>query len=205
MQKIIANTFYVVGVLATIAIAANLIFSFDLFDYIRSPRDYEDCAAVAAKKAETNRALETLLSVCDTRFPVRRKIGGGYSFYDPISETSIDVSGPNITSSDYAKIQAARRKHDAWLSALETARQQQKAIDAAEKEASRRRNEDALKAVRLVSSKLSCRFGCAGLSGVVTVANDSRYKISAVEFGMIPTALIRNPWTVMARKCGPPS
>jgi hypothetical protein len=67
---------------------------------IFGPKDYEDCAERAAKDAKTNNALSILLQNCNTSFPARRKPGGGYVYYEEVSQTYLDVSGPRLSKAD---------------------------------------------------------------------------------------------------------
>jgi hypothetical protein len=62
-----------------------------------APKDYEDCAESAARDARSKEALSILLSSCNSKFPGRRKPGGGYTFYDSRQDRSFDIAGPNPT------------------------------------------------------------------------------------------------------------
>ena len=62
-----------------------------------APSDYEECAESAAKSAKTNEALKVLISTCASKFAGRRKVGGGYSYFDARQDRTFDIKGPNPT------------------------------------------------------------------------------------------------------------
>ncbi|WP_245320336.1 hypothetical protein [Bradyrhizobium lablabi] len=41
---------------------------------------------------------------CGARFAGRRKVGGGYAYYDLLQNRSFDIAGPNPTANEYAQI-----------------------------------------------------------------------------------------------------
>jgi hypothetical protein len=69
-----------------------------------APKDYEDCSESAARDARSKEALSVLLASCESKFPGRRKPGGGYTFYDPRQLRAFDISGPSPTSQEMAYI-----------------------------------------------------------------------------------------------------
>jgi hypothetical protein len=64
------------------------------------PRDYEDCAARAARDARSKDALGVLLSICSSEFTGRRKAGGGYTYYDKCQDRTFVINGPNPTQDE---------------------------------------------------------------------------------------------------------
>jgi len=62
-----------------------------------APRDYEDCSERAEKTTTSKEARAALISQCDTKFSGRRKIGGGYGYYDFMQNQHFDIAGPNPT------------------------------------------------------------------------------------------------------------
>lgn len=62
----------------------------------RAPADFEECADVA-EKAATREARTSALSECNAKFAGRRKVGGGYSYFDFMQNRSFDIAGPNPT------------------------------------------------------------------------------------------------------------
>src|SRR5947209_8076376 len=62
----------------------------------RSPTDFEECADVA-EKAATKEEKTAALADCNAKFAGRRKVGGGYTYYDFMQNRSFDIAGPNPT------------------------------------------------------------------------------------------------------------
>lgn len=69
-----------------------------------APRDYEECAARAETSAATNDARRSQIAECDSRFAGRRKIGGGYTYFDFMQNRSFDIAGPNPTPEELRTI-----------------------------------------------------------------------------------------------------
>jgi hypothetical protein len=61
-----------------------------------APADFEECADVA-EKAATKEAKTEALADCNAKFAGRRKVGGGYTYYDFMQNRSFDIAGPNPT------------------------------------------------------------------------------------------------------------
>lgn len=74
-------------IVATSAVAAIVVPKWNPFP----PKDYEDCAARAAKDAKSKDALSVLLSICGSEFEGRRKAGGGYTYYDSCQDRAFDI------------------------------------------------------------------------------------------------------------------
>ena len=88
----------------------------------RIPADYEECAE-AAEKAATKEAKATQLAECGVKFAARRKVGGGYSYFDFMQNRHFDIAGPNPTAEEQRHID---EQYAAYL-----ARERQSAIAAA--------------------------------------------------------------------------
>ena len=69
----------------------------------RAPADFEECADVA-EKAATKEARRSALSECNAKFAGRRKVGGGYSYFDFMQNRSFDIAGPNPTPDEQKHI-----------------------------------------------------------------------------------------------------
>ena len=88
----------------------------------RAPADYEECAESAGKAASKEaRALQ--LAECGVKFAARRKVGGGYSYFDFMQNRHFDIAGPNPTPDEQKTID---EQYAAYL-----ARERQSAIAAA--------------------------------------------------------------------------
>jgi hypothetical protein len=95
----------------------------------RAPADYEECAE-SAEKAATTEARTTQLSECGVKFAARRKVGGGYSYFDFMQNRHFDIAGPNPTPEEqrhideqYAEYLSRERK--SAITAAFTQKQQQ--------------------------------------------------------------------------------
>jgi hypothetical protein len=88
----------------------------------RAPADYEECAE-AAEKAASKEAKATQLAECGVKFAARRKVGGGYSYFDFMQNRHFDIAGPNPTAAEQKTID---EQYAAYL-----ARERQSAIAAA--------------------------------------------------------------------------
>jgi hypothetical protein len=62
-----------------------------------APRDYEECFGTAEKTARSKAERTSLISQCEVKFFGRRKIGGGYTYFDFMQDRSFDIAGPNPT------------------------------------------------------------------------------------------------------------
>jgi hypothetical protein len=69
-----------------------------------APKDYEDCAESAARDAKSKAALDIFLEACDSKFKGRRKLGGGYTYFDPRQFRDFDIAGPNPTKREVETI-----------------------------------------------------------------------------------------------------
>jgi hypothetical protein len=81
-----------------------------------NPQDFEQCSEQAASSKDERIAL---MAQCTKLFAGRRKIGGGYTYYDFLQDRHFDMAGPNPTPEElkyfdeqYALYLEAQR-HDA--------------------------------------------------------------------------------------------
>jgi hypothetical protein len=66
-------------------------------------KDYEECAEEAQANA-ASRADSELITRCGERFAGRRKVGGGYTYFDFMQNRSFDIAGPNPTKDERKQI-----------------------------------------------------------------------------------------------------
>ena len=96
-----------------------------------APKDFEDCADLA-EKAKSKEEKTAQLADCNAKFAGRRKIGGGYTYYDFMQDRSFDIAGPNPTAEEQKKIDEQytayldRQRRDNMANAF-AAKQQQEA------------------------------------------------------------------------------
>ena len=97
-------------------------------------KDYEDCAEEAQANA-ASRADSNLIIHCGERFAGRRKVGGGYTYFDFMQNRSFDIAGPNLTEDErkqidrsYIKFLGAQRR-EMLLSDLAKAQANQEQAD----------------------------------------------------------------------------
>src|ERR1700722_4963105 len=69
----------------------------------RAPADFEECAD-GAEKAATREARTAALSDCNAKFAGRRKLGGGYTYFDFMQNRKFDIAGPNPTPEEQKHI-----------------------------------------------------------------------------------------------------
>jgi hypothetical protein len=68
-----------------------------------APADFEECSA-AAEKASSKEEKASRLSECNAKFAGRRKVGGGYTYFDFMQNRNFDIAGPNPTPEEQKKI-----------------------------------------------------------------------------------------------------
>ena len=68
-----------------------------------TPVDFESCAD-AAEKAKTKEDKTSALAECNAKFAGRRKVGGGYTYYDFMQDRSFDIAGSNPTPEEQKHI-----------------------------------------------------------------------------------------------------
>jgi hypothetical protein len=69
----------------------------------RAPADFEACADVA-EKAPSKEERTSALAECNAKFAGRRKVGGGYTYYDFMQDRTFDIAGPNPTPEEQKHI-----------------------------------------------------------------------------------------------------
>lgn len=67
-------------------------------------KDYEDCAEEAQGNAASRADYSKLLTHCGERFAGRRKLGGGYTYFDFMQNRSFDIAGPNPSEDERKQI-----------------------------------------------------------------------------------------------------
>ena len=167
-----------------------------------APTDYEECAESAAKTAKTNEALKILISACASKFAGRRKVGGGYTYFDARQNRSFDIKGPNPTPDELKRIDAdyaEQIKADIALQAqqAEADRQFRRQLEReqAEEEVRResyaaevaRRIATATPQLRATTNRLECLYPildtCDQFDLTVTVKNSSKELVTSFELG----------------------
>jgi hypothetical protein len=68
-----------------------------------TPADFEDCAD-KAEKAATKEEKASQLGECNSKFAGRRKVSGGYTYFDFMQNRHFDIAGPNPTPEEQKKI-----------------------------------------------------------------------------------------------------
>jgi hypothetical protein len=89
-------------------------------------QDFEQCSQKAERTASSKDERASLIAQCDKQFVGRRKMGGGYTYYDFLQNRHFDIAGPNPTpkelkhfDEEYALYLAAQRRDGAGAIAQE--------------------------------------------------------------------------------------
>jgi hypothetical protein len=98
----------------------------------RAPADFEECAD-NAEKLPTKEARTDALAECNAKFAGRRKVSGGYTYYDFMQDRTFDIVGPNPTAEEQKYIdeqyalflEKQRRKNIAAAFAAQQQQQQE--------------------------------------------------------------------------------
>jgi hypothetical protein len=69
--------------------------------------DFEECAEQVEAKPASDGERKALMTGCNARFAGRRKVGGGYSYYDFMQDRKFDIAGPNPTAEERQHIDHA--------------------------------------------------------------------------------------------------
>jgi hypothetical protein len=103
-------------------------------------RDFEECQE-QAETSSSEAARSTKINQCGERFAGRRKVGGGYAYYDFMQNRTFDIAGPNPNEEERKQIdrsyveflgtqrqellssESAKRQSDQEQAALEQTRQ----------------------------------------------------------------------------------
>lgn len=62
--------------------------------------DFEQCSEKAQTTASSKDEQISLIDQCDKQFVGRRKVGGGYTYYDFLQDRHFDIAGPNPTPNE---------------------------------------------------------------------------------------------------------
>lgn len=65
-----------------------------------TPQDFEQCSEKAQTTASSKDKRISLIAQCDRQFVGRRKIDGGYTYYDFLQNRHFDIAGPNPTPNE---------------------------------------------------------------------------------------------------------
>jgi hypothetical protein len=175
-----------------------------------APKDYEDCAESAARDAKSKAALDILLETCNSKFKGRRRLGGGYTYFDPRQTRNFDIAGPNPTRREVEiidkqyKTYLEQQQREAAAAAEAQRRQQQAAAEqetrlqqaAAERKTQLQeaafvlavRRVTAIQDIEIFSPNIECPYaltGCRTYSFTVGLRNRSRETISGVFVGWV--------------------
>jgi hypothetical protein len=66
-------------------------------------RDFEECTEWSRKMFPGAERVARIMD-CGARFAGRRKVGGGYTYYDLFQYRSFDIAGPNPTANERTRI-----------------------------------------------------------------------------------------------------
>lgn len=140
------------GVGSTLAVAsvAVLAASFYWIGYPSShavARDYEECAIEAKANTASTAEYSREIEACSARFAGRRKLGGGYSYFDFMQNRSFDIAGPNPTADERKQIDLS------YMEFLRAQRQEILSSDFAKAKADR--EQGALEAEKTVGAPLA--------------------------------------------------
>lgn len=152
------------------------------------PNDYEECASAAAKDAKNNTALSILIENCAKDFPARRNGRGGYVFYEPLSQSYIDVSGPKLKEKDWKKIEIVQKQavEKALRDAEEERKRAEELLNALEQQEQRfkfRTAEALQKLVILGKNLVPGESLCIDTKLSVNLKNNSKEHITEVTVG----------------------
>ena len=62
--------------------------------------DFEQCSEKAQTTTSSKDKQISLIAQCDEQFVGRRKVGGGYTYYDFLQNRHFDIAGPNPTPNE---------------------------------------------------------------------------------------------------------
>ena len=132
MSSVIASRTFALVVAAIGSLAVLAPVRSDAQWWRSAPVDFESCADVA-EKAKTKEEKTAALAECNAKFAGRRKLGGGYTYYDFMQDRTFDIAGPNPTPEEQKKIdehytaylERERRNHIAAALAAKQHQQQQ--------------------------------------------------------------------------------
>jgi len=85
----------VIAVAIACGVMSLVVWSGIQWGFQRDPLDFEQCSEQADRNARSEDNRKSLVAQCDKRFVGRRKIGGGYTYYDFLQNRHFDIAGPN--------------------------------------------------------------------------------------------------------------
>jgi hypothetical protein len=167
-------------------LGVSIVKSWNLF----GPADFEACSENAATTAKSKDSLKVLISACEARFNGRRKVGGGYSYFDVRQGKALPIAGPNPTlnelkqiNDDYSNGLKAEADRLAKQAEADNALQRQRAKEDA---VVFRRAKNAESQVRVTSAKIECAYRskpCSSFTLIVGVKNDSKETVVSFSVG----------------------
>jgi hypothetical protein len=101
----------VLGLLALVGVGLFLAPFFPRNPVPQAVRDFEECVEAAQARSlfqqpalPLNEAQGSSTKECNARFAGRRKLGGGYTYYDFMQDRSFEIAGPNPTAEESSRI-----------------------------------------------------------------------------------------------------
>jgi hypothetical protein len=98
---------YLIAIAALIAVSLAVVAYIFRGSALESARDFEECVeALGTSQSGSPQSDErrAAMTGCNARFAGRRKLGGGYSYYDFMQGRSFDIAGPNPTAEERKQI-----------------------------------------------------------------------------------------------------
>lgn len=92
-----------------VAVTVLVIATIRLVPSSPTARDFEECAEWTQKMFVGAERVAQIMD-CGARFAGRRKVGGGYAYYDLLQNRSFDIAGPNPTANERARIYTEYRR-----------------------------------------------------------------------------------------------
>jgi hypothetical protein len=70
-------------------------------------QDFEECVELVRANTASKNGLSASVTDCNVRFAGRRKVDGGYTYYDFMQDRHFDIVGPNPTAEERKQIDRA--------------------------------------------------------------------------------------------------
>jgi hypothetical protein len=126
-------------------------------------------------------ALGILVDACSSKFPGRRKPGGGYTYYDHRQAKDFDIAGPNPTAKEMSYIDT---QYGEFVRQKELAKQQEEAT----RQRLQSRTLAAARATNITSNSMDCGLTtslgqCLSYSFTASVTNNSAEQLTSISFG----------------------
>jgi hypothetical protein len=90
------------ALVAAVAIAGTYRYSMH-----SAAKDFEECAERVRTESAAASERSTQAAHCQSQFAGRRKVGGGYTYYDFMQNRTFDIAGPNPTDEERRQIDHA--------------------------------------------------------------------------------------------------